>query len=133
MLSVQRARPNRYTEKGLEPGHFVDVKVDSKKPTTLALISQSLMLWNLQVTPGSSLKEVLVIGPEVVWVKGLPENVKLSFFSKNQICSFPTAWEDIENPDNQFRRLFRALYQYTGLEISSLSGQGSGMGDESSL
>ncbi len=124
VLSVQRARPNRYTEKGLEPGHFVDVKVDSSnKPTTLALISQSLMLWNLQVSPGSSLKEVLVIGPEVVWVKGLPENTKLSFFSKNQICSFPTAWEDIENPDNQFRRLFRALYQYTGLEISSFQGR----------
>ena len=124
VLSVEKARPNRYTKRGLEFGHFVDVQVvPSKKPVTLALISQSLMQWNLQVSPESSLKEVLVIGPEVVWLSGLPRGVKLSFFSENQICSFPTAWEDVENPDNQFRRLFRALHEYTGLEISSFQGR----------
>lgn len=124
VLSVGKPRPNRYTEKGLEFGHFVNIKVaPSKKPVTLALVSQSLMQWNLQVSPGSSLKEVLVIGPEVVWLNGLPEGVKLSFFSKDQICSFPTAWEDIKNPDNQFRRLFQALHEYTGLEISSFQGR----------
>ena len=124
VLSVRKARPNRHTEKGLEHGHFVKAKVaESQKPITLALISQSVMQWSLQVSPGSSLKEVLVIGPEVVWVKGLPEGVKLSFFSKDQICSFPTAWEDIKNPDNQFRRLFQALRQYTGLEVSSFQGR----------
>ncbi len=124
VLSVRKARSNQYTKKGLEYGHFVKVKVaGSQKPTILALISQSLMQWELEVSPDSSLEEVLVIGPEVVWMKGLPENVKLSFFPKDQICSFPTAWENIKNSDNQFRRLFRALHQYTGLEISSFQGR----------
>ena len=124
VLSVRKPRPNRYTEKGLEYGYFVKVKVDrSEKPTILALVSQSMMQWNLEVSPKSSLKEVLIISPEVVWLRGLPEGVKLSFFSKDQICSYPTAWEDIKNPDNQFRRLFLALHQYTGLEISSFQGR----------
>ena len=127
VLSVKKPRPNYYDQKKIKKGYFVNVKVKpSPKPMILVLINQSLLQWNLEVNPESLLEEVIVIGSEVAWIQGLPKKVPLTFFSKDQICVFPTAWEDIKNPDNQFRRLFMALKEYTDFGITSFQGRSMG-------
>ncbi len=124
VVSVKTTQPTQRKDGKLQYGHYVDVDLKkTEKPLTLALVSQSMMTWNLKLEEDSSLKEVLVIGPEVVMVNGLPENVKLSYFSKEKICSYPVAWEEIKNPENDFRRLFAALKEYTGFEVSSFQGK----------
>ncbi len=124
VLSVKATQPTQRKDGKVEYGHFVDIKLKpSEKSYTLALVSQSMLTWNLDVSEKSPLKEVLVIGPEVVMVNGLPENVKLSYFSKEKICSYPVGWEEIKNPENDFRRLFAALKEYTGFEVSSFQGK----------
>jgi hypothetical protein len=124
VIAIKKAQPS-YREKGKsENGYFVDVKVTtSEKPMTLALISQSMMQWNLKVAEESNLKEVLIIGSDLVWVEGLPADVKLTYFTKEQICAFPTAWEEIKNPENEFRRAMSAMVEYTGKKPTSFQGK----------
>lgn len=69
------------------------------------------------------LKEVIVVGPELVWLEGLPENTKVTYFNNDQICAYPTAWEESKNPGNEFRRLFKALNTYTGLAVTHFQGK----------
>ncbi len=70
-----------------------------------------------------NIKEVIVVGPELVWLDGISDQSKVTYFNKNQLCAFPTAWEEIKNPENQFRRFFSALKAYTGLEVTSFQGK----------
>ncbi|MCJ8276238.1 MAG: hypothetical protein HRT44_10350 [Bdellovibrionales bacterium] len=125
VVSVVRPRSNYKNEKGdVEPGHYVDVNVAAtEKPIVLALIGQSLMQWNLKLDEKANVKEVLVMGSELVWVEGLPEDVKMTYFSKDQICAFPDSWKELSNPNNQFRRLSRALREYTKLDMTSFQGK----------
>lgn len=124
ILAVQKAQPSLRKEGQVEIGHFVNVKVgESSKPQVLALVSQSLMQWNLEVNADSQLQEVMIIGPELVWIEGIPENVKLTYFSPEQICAYPVAWEEQKNSENQFRRLSMALKEYSGLELTSFQGK----------
>jgi len=124
ILAVQKAQPSLRKEGQVEIGHFVNVKVaESSKPQVLALVSQSLMQWTLEVHPESQLQEVMIVGPELVWIEGLPENVRLTYFSPEQICAYPVAWEEQKNSENQFRRLIMALKSYSGLELTSFQGK----------
>lgn len=176
VLSVLKAQPSRIDKGEVKRGYFVDVHIDSyAEPTTLVLISQSMMQWNLHIVPPvtalkgfaipevdsrdiygdyisqviepllwhggrqvewknvvpldwqkislENLKEVVSLGSELVWVEGLQKDTKITYFDKDQLCAFPVAWEEIENPSNQFRRLFLALKEYSGLEISSFQGK----------
>jgi hypothetical protein len=124
VLSIKKAQPSLRKQGEVELGHFVNVKVAaSDRPQVLTLISQNLMQWNLEISDKSQLKEVLIIGPEMVWVEGLPKDLPLTYFSPEQICSYPTAWEEPQNPDNQFRRLYLALKEYTGLAVTSFQGK----------
>lgn len=124
VVSVKQAIRGEKSDGRLEYLPFVNVKVyPTEKPVVLALVSHEMMLWNLQFDKKSTVKEVLLIGPEIVWVEGLPKDVKITYFPKEKICSYPTGWEEFKNPENEFRRLHRALYQYTGLTIDSFQGK----------
>ena len=124
VLSVKKPQAPSMKGGDKRPGFYVDVEVKSSpKPQTLALISKHFMQWNLKVSEGSQLQEVLILGSELVMIDGLPEDVKLTYFPKEKLCAFPTAWEELKNPDNQFRRLYLALGEYRDLEISSFQGQ----------
>lgn len=69
------------------------------------------------------LKEIIIVSPEIVWLEGAPENVKITYLSPKQLCAYPIAWEEKQNPSNEFRRFFRALKEYTGLNITSFQGK----------
>jgi hypothetical protein len=130
VVAVEKARPSYWKDGSIQYGHFVDVQVrETAKPLTLVLLSQGLMQWNLKFPEKQEkpdIEEVIVIGPELVWLEGLDEKTKVTYFNEKQICSFPYAWEEIHNPQNQFRRLFLALKEYTGQEISSFQGRSVG-------
>ncbi len=165
VLSVVRPRPSFMENGKVEPGHFIDVQLQSlKNPTTLVLISQTMLQWNIEFVPPelnsnfshfktqgdnenlvvglseviqpseelpedwkqqsiSNLKEVIVVGPELVWLDGLSKETKVTYFSKDQLCAYPIAWEELANSENEFRRLALALREYTNLEISSFQGK----------
>lgn len=136
IVSIKQAIPGEKSDGRLAHLPFVDVKVyQSDKPIVLVLVAHKMMLWNLHIDKNSKLKEVILVGPELVWVEGLPKkpedaaaaadfkDVKLTYFPKETICSYPTGWEELKNPENQFRRLYRALYEYTGLTISGFQGK----------
>lgn len=164
VVSVARPRPSFMENGKVEPGHFVDVQLESfKYPTTLVLISQTMLQWNVEFVPPhasmteplvappkesqvvedisvvlertqklpknwkdqalSNVKEVIVIGPELVWIDGLPTETKVTYFTKDQLCAYPIAWEELGNSENEFRRLALALKEYTGKNISSFQGK----------
>jgi hypothetical protein len=124
VLSVVRPQPTQKKDGEIQYGHYVDVKIaPTEKPVTLALVSQNMMQWNLKPEEGAKIKEVLVLGSELVWVEGLPKEAKLTYFSKDEICAYPSAWEELANSENQFRRLFMALKDYTHQEITSFQGK----------
>lgn len=142
ILSVERARPTQWVDGNVEYGHFVEVDTRSaKKPYILVLVSQNLMQWTFKpheeknknedlvtqekqgLKPDPFLKEIIVVGPELIWLEGLHNDTKITYFNRDQICAYPTAWEEIKNPDNQFRRLFSALKEYTGYSVKSFQGK----------
>lgn len=124
VISVKEAQAH-YIEDGVtKPGHFVNIKVQSTQtPAILALVSQNMLQWKFQLPENHQLKEVLIIGPELVWVEGLPKDIKMTYFPKESICNFPTDWHEVANPHNEFRRFSAALKSYTGLDIKSFQGK----------
>ncbi len=160
VLSVERPWPYRWEGMNLKKGNFVDVKVaQSEKPLKLVLVSQSFMLWDLDLEVGHStmkpvlekewapedlslhsfsamvnpenwnisyprkIDEIIVVAPDLVWIEGLEPSTKVTYFDQKQLCTYPTAWEEIENPENQFRRLTLALKEYTELDVTSFQGR----------
>ncbi|MCB0378602.1 MAG: hypothetical protein KDD33_08930 [Bdellovibrionales bacterium] len=124
VVSAVEPKPFREVDGQRQPGYYVDVKVEStQKPVVLALVSQSRMLWKLNFKKGAKVEKVLVISPDVVWLEGLPKDVPMTYFPKETLCAYPKAWEELANPENQFRRLHRALSTFTGLDITSFQGK----------
>ncbi len=160
VLSVEKPWPYQWEGMNLKRGNFVDVKIaQNDKPLKLVLVSQSFMLWDLQLETGRStlkskarekideqpisldsltayidpeswnisyprpIEEVIIIAPDLVWIEGLDSSTKVTYFDQKQLCAYPTAWEEIHNPENQFRRLTLALQEYTGLHVSSFQGR----------
>lgn len=93
------------------------------KDMTLGRLDTFIEPENWQMGQGLNLKEVIVVGPELVWIDGLNKDVKVTYFNKDQLCAYPTAWEEIANPENQFRRLYAALKEYTGLDVTTFQGK----------
>jgi len=107
-------------------GHTIKVGLSrNTKPYTLVLAAQKdLTLWDLQgYEEGSHLEKVIILSRGLSWVEGLPENFPIEYFSQETICNFPLAWQELENPNNEFRRLARALKSYTGLDITTFQGK----------
>ena len=124
VLSVVRPQPTRKENGKTVYGHFVDVEIKkTDKPITLVLINQSLMQWNIKADEEAQIKKVIVASPEIVWVDGLKEETPLVYFPREKLCAYPYAWEEFSNPENEYRRLAKALQQYTGLEIDSFQGR----------
>lgn len=104
--------------------HVMNVEVqESTKPMTLVLVGQKPILWKLNVHSPDALREVIVVAPEYALVDGIPTQTKMTTFTREQICSYPVAWEELQNPNNEFRRLWRALKTYSGLDITSFQGK----------
>ena len=74
-------------------------------------------------TAHKKLKEVIVVGPDLVWIEGLPEDTKITYFNNEQICAYPNSWEELSNPGNEFRRFSQALSTYTGLNVTHFQGK----------
>lgn len=124
VLSVVRPQPTRREKGKTVYGHFVDVEVKkTKKPVTLVLINQSLMQWNIKADEDARIEKVIIASPEIVWVDGLKEDVPLVYFPREKLCAYPKSWEELKNPENEYRRLAKALKQYTGLDIDSFQGR----------
>ena len=127
VLSVERPQPTRRENGKTVYGHFVDVEVQkTEKPVTLVLINQSLMQWNIKAAEDANIEKVIVASPEIVWVDGLKEDIPLVYFPREKLCAYPKSWKELDNPENEYRRLARALQEYTGLEIDSFQGRSVG-------
>lgn len=121
VVSVKTAPPMRWDQQ--DAGGVIKVRVSaSEKPQVLALVSQSMHEWRLIVDKQAHLEKVVVATPTVVWLEGVPEGVKIEYLPKQKMCSYPYTWEEIYNPDNEFRTLLGALKKVTGLETSSFQG-----------
>lgn len=138
------ARPMEQSSEDEGRGNGISIKVDlspSEKPYTLVLVSKKdLTIWDLNLKEGHNLKKVILLNPGLTWISGLPEKstdaegptanngnqvaeIPVEYFSSKKICAYPVAWEEIGNPNNEFRRLYRALEKHTGLKITSFQGK----------
>ncbi len=94
-----------------------------QEPLQLSHLTAYIDQQNWNISYPRPIDEVIVISPELVWIEGLEASTKVTYFNQDQLCAYPIAWEEISNPENQFRRLTLALKAYTGLDISSFQGR----------
>lgn len=121
VVAVKSAPPMRWQEQ--DPGGIVRVRVPaSETPQILALSSETMHEWRLVIDPKANLQKVIIATPTVVWIDGVPENTPIEYLSKEKMCSYPYAWEEVHNPDNQFRLFVGALKKITGVLPSSFQG-----------
>lgn len=121
VVSVKNAPPMRWSDQ--DGGGVIRVRVPaSSKPQILALTSQTMHEWRLIVDKDAKLEKIIVATPTVVWIDGAPDNAKIEYLPKEKMCSYPYAWEEAHNPDNEFRVLVGALKKITGQMPSSFQG-----------
>lgn len=121
VVSVKNAPPMRWENN--DPGGKIRVRVHkSDKPQILALSSQNMHSWELIVDKDAHLEKVIVATPTIVWLEGVPESAKIEYLPKEKMCSYPYSWEEVHNPDNEFRILLGALKKITGMMPSSFQG-----------
>jgi hypothetical protein len=121
VVSVKSAPTMKWNEQ--DAGGTIKVRVTaSKKPQVLALVSQTMHEWKLIVDKDANLEKIIVATPTIVWLDGVPEKTKIEYLPKDKMCSYPYAWEEVHNPDNQFRILIGALKKITGVFPSSFQG-----------
>lgn len=121
VVSVKNAPPMRWEQN--DAGGVVQVRVHaSQKPQVLALSSQSMHSWRLIVDDGAKLEKIIVATPTIVWMEGVPEATKIEYLPKEKMCSYPYSWEEVHNPDNEFRLLMGALKKITGVMPVSFQG-----------
>lgn len=121
VIAVKTAPTFRWDQ--MDEGGVVRVRVKStSKPVVLALISQQRLEWVFQVDKGVQIDRVVVATPQTVWLQGLPPQTPIEYLPKEKMCSYPYAWQDAFNPDNEFRVMSSVLKQITGLEIDTFQG-----------
>jgi hypothetical protein len=121
VVSVKSAPPMRWEQN--DAGGVVQVRVHaSEKPQVLALSSQSMHSWRLIVDENAKLEKIIVATPTIVWMEGVPEATKIEYLPKEKMCSYPYSWEEVHNPDNEFRLLMGALKKITGIMPVSFQG-----------
>ena len=121
LIAVQTAPPFRLAQ--MDEGGLIRVRVKaSPKPQVLALVSRQRLEWSFQVDQGAKIDKVIVATPQIVWLQGLPPNTPIEYLPKEKMCSYPYAWEEAFNPDNEFRILSSVLKKITGLEITNFQG-----------
>lgn len=104
-------------------GGVVEVKINkSEKPQILALVSENLLEWDIKFEEGAKLEKVIVATPQMVWLSGLPDGTPIEYLPKDKMCSYPYAWQEAFNPDNEFRSLIKALRVVSGMKESSFQG-----------
>ena len=114
VISAKTAPPILWNNRN-DSGGTIKVKVPaSEKPQILALVSQNMHEWRLLIDKKANLEKIIVATPTVVWLDGVPEGTKIEYLPKDKMCSYPHAWEEIQNPDNQFRTLVGALKRISG-------------------
>ncbi|MBY0386152.1 hypothetical protein K2X05_13415 [bacterium] len=127
VIAVQSAPPFRWGQ--MEEGGVVRVRVKAtEKPQVLALVSRQRLEWSFQVDKGAKIEKVIVATPQVVWLQGLPPQTVIEYLPKEKMCSYPYAWEEAFNPDNEFRILSSVLKKITSLDVTTF--QGAVMGKE---
>ncbi len=108
VIAVQSAPPFRLAR--MDEGGLIRVRVKaSPKPQVLALVSRQRLEWSFQVDQGAKIEKVIVATPQVVWLQGLPPQTPIEYLPKEKMCSYPYAWEEAFNPDNEFRILSSVL------------------------
>lgn len=121
VIAVQSAPPFRLAR--MDEGGLIRVRVKaSPKPQVLALVSRQRLEWSFQVDQGAKIEKVIVATPQVVWLQGLPPKTPIEYLPKEKMCSYPYAWEEAFNPDNEFRILSSVLTKITGLQVTAFQG-----------
>ncbi len=121
LIAVQSAPPFRWGD--MEQGGSIRVHVKaSPKPQILALVSRNRLEWNFQVDEGAVIEKVIVATPQIVWLQGLPPKTAIEYLPKEKMCSYPYAWEEVFNPDNELRTVMNVLKKITGLQVTSFQG-----------
>jgi hypothetical protein len=121
VVAVQSAPPFRWGQ--MDEGGQIRVRVKATpKPQLITLVSRQRLEWSFQVDAGAKIEKVIVATPQTVWLQGLPPNTPIEYLPKEKMCSYPYAWEEAFNADNEFRILSSVLKKITGLEVSSFQG-----------
>lgn len=121
VIAVQSAPPFRWGQ--MDEGGVVRVRVKAtSKPQVLALVSRQRLEWSFQVDKGAKIEKVIVATPQVVWLQGLPPQTVIEYLPKEKMCSYPYAWEEAFNPDNEFRILSSVLKKITSLDVTTFQG-----------
>lgn len=121
VVSVRTAQPVQFNKQDAGGAIVVNVPA-SEKPQILALSSQSMHDWRLIVDKNAKLEKIIVATPTVVWIDGAPDSAKIEYLPKEKMCAYPYAWEEVHNPDNEFRIYISALKKITGQWPSSFQG-----------
>lgn len=121
IIAVQSAPPFRWGQ--MDEGGLIRVRIKAtEKPQILALVSRDRLEWSFQVDKNAKIEKVIVATPQTVWLQGLPPKTVIEYLPKEKMCSYPYAWEEAFNPDNEYRILSSVLKQITGLEVTSFQG-----------
>jgi hypothetical protein len=119
--------PPAFNRETLESGGVVKVRVKkSAKPQIVALVSRMPLEWNFEVEKGAQIEKVIVATPTTVWLQGLDSKTALEYLPKEKMCSYPYAWEEALNPENEFRVVVSALQKVTQLSLNSFQGAQTG-------
>jgi hypothetical protein len=119
--------PPAFNRETLESGGVVRVRVKkSAKPQIIALVSRMPLEWNFEVEKGAQIEKVIVATPTTVWLQGLDSKTALEYLPKEKMCSYPYAWEEALNPENEFRVVVSALQKVTQLSLNSFQGAQTG-------
>ncbi len=121
LIAVQSAPPFRWGQ--MDQGGLIRVRIKAtEKPQVLALVSRDRLEWSFQVDKNAKIDKVIVATPQTVWLQGLPPKTVIEYLPKEKMCSYPYAWEEAFNPDNEFRILSSVLTKITGLQVTSFQG-----------
>jgi hypothetical protein len=121
LISINLPPPFRWEP--LDQGGVVKVRVmKSEKPQIIALVSRAPLEWNFEVEKGARIEKIIVATPTTVWLQGVDAKIPIEYLPKEKMCSYPHAWEEAYNPENEFRVLVGALQKITQLSLNSFQG-----------
>ena len=102
----------------------------SEKPVVLGLAALEPVIWSVDLTKGSQVKRVILLGFKGQEVRGLPKGVEIVNRATGDMFSpglrAAPAWELDEDPQGAFDQMIREFRTLAGLRESSFQGCQSG-------
>ncbi len=94
----------------------------SENPIHLVLINKDRIRWQIKLEEGAELSQVTLASKSIAWLEGQGEETPIDFLPSKLMCSYPYSFEDIDNPDNHFRRMISSLRMQLGQKEMSFQG-----------